>query len=79
MLHEMLWIYNLVTCWFAVVLQHFAKNQLVGVFAKWITKHGSRNQIHVAVGALGLVCTGAIKVPLGQICKGADIFRLGIA
>lgn len=67
-----------VTCRFAVVLQHFTQNQLVGVFAEWITEHGSRDQIHVAVGALSLVGTGAIKVPLRQIYKrkGADVITL---
>lgn len=55
------------TCSFAVVLEHFTQNQLVGVFAEWIAEHGSRNQVHVAVGALSLIGAGAIEVPLGQI------------
>ncbi len=59
----------LVTCRFAIVLLHFTQDQLVGVFAEGIAEHGSRNQIHVAVGALRLVGTGAIEVPLRQICK----------
>lgn len=52
------------TCRFSVVLQHFTQNQLVGVFAKGVTEHGSRDQVHVTVGTLCLVCAGAIKVPL---------------
>lgn len=59
----------LLTCRFAVVLEHFTQDQLVGVFAERIPKHGTRKQIHVAVGALGLVGTGAVKVPLGEIYK----------
>lgn len=40
---------SFVTCRFAVVLLHLTQDQFVGVFAKWIAEHGSRNQIHVAV------------------------------
>jgi len=60
----------LVTCRFAVVLEHFAQDQLVGVLAERIPKHGSRDQVHVAIGALGLGRAGAIEVPLGEIYKG---------
>lgn len=56
-----------VTCRLAVVLQHFTQDQLVGVFTKRVTEHGSRDQIHVAVRAFRLVGTGAIEVPLRQI------------
>ena len=57
----------MLTCRFAVVLEHFTQNQLVGVFAEWIPEHGGREQVHVAVGALGLVRAGAVEVPLGKI------------
>lgn len=60
---------GLLTGRFAVVLQDFTKDQLVGIFTEGITKHGSGNQVHVTVGALCLVGAGAIKVPLREICK----------
>lgn len=37
---------------FAVILQNFTKDQLVGVFAEWISEHGRGNEKHVTVGAL---------------------------
>lgn len=52
------------TCRLSIVLQHFTQNQLVGVPAKRVPEHGSRDQVHVAVGALCLVCARAVKVPL---------------
>ena len=64
--HDLSWF---VTCRFAVVLQHFTQHQFVGVFTKWVAENGSRSQVHVAVGALGLVGAGAIKVPLREICS----------
>ena len=57
----------LLTCWLAVVLQHLTEHQLVGVFPERVPEHGCRDQEHVAVGALGLVGAGAVKVPLRKI------------
>ena len=56
-----------VTCRFVVVLEYFTQDQLVGVFAEWITKHGRWDKVHVTVGAFCLICARAIKVPLRQI------------
>lgn len=55
------------TCRFSVVFEHFTQDQLVWVFAKWITEHGRRDQVHVTVGTFRLIGAGAIKVPLRQI------------
>jgi hypothetical protein len=52
------------TCRLSVILEYFTQHQLVGILAERVPKHGSRNKIHVAVGALRLVSAGTIKVPL---------------
>lgn len=54
------------TCRHAVVLEHLTEYQLVWVFAEGVTEHGSRDEIHVAVGAFGLVSAGPVKVPFGK-------------
>lgn len=55
------------TCWLAVVLEHLAEHQLVGVLPERVPEHGCGDQEHVAVGALRLVRTGPVEVPLGKI------------
>ena len=51
----------------SVVLEDFTEHQLVGVLAERVPEHGSRDQIHVTVGAFRLKSTRAIKIPLGQL------------
>ncbi len=58
---------EVLTCWLAVVLEHLAEHQLVGVFPERVPEHGCRDQEHVTVGALRLVGAGAVEVPLRKI------------
>lgn len=59
--------YPIHTCRLSVVLEDFTEHQLVGVLAERVPKHGSRDEIHVTVGAFGLKSTRAIKIPLRQL------------
>lgn len=47
-----------------VVLQDLTENQFIGVKVEWIPEHADRDEVHVTVGAFGLVGAWAIKVPL---------------
>lgn len=44
------------TCRKAVVLENFAEDQFVGVKSERISEHTHRDEVHVAIGAFGLVC-----------------------
>lgn len=55
------------TCWQTVVLEDLTENQFVWVMTEWIPEHAHRYEVHVAVGAFGLECAGAVKVPLRNI------------
>lgn len=55
------------TCGLAVGVEDLAEDQFVGVKVEWVSEHAYRDQEHVTVGAFGLVCAGAIKVPARKI------------
>lgn len=59
--------YPLPTCRLSVVLEDLTEHQLDGVLAERVPKHGSRDKIHVTVGAFRLKSTRAIEIPLGQL------------
>jgi len=56
-------------CRLPVVLEDFTEHQLVGVLAERVPKHGSRDKIHVTVGAFRLKGTRPIKIPLRQLWR----------
>lgn len=53
----------------AVVLKDLTEDQFIGVQGEWISEHADWDEVHVTVGAFGLVCAGTIKVPLWNIWK----------
>lgn len=55
------------TSWEAVVLENLAEDQLVGVEGERVPEHGDGDEVHVAVGALGLVGARSIEVPLRNV------------
>lgn len=55
------------TCRQTVVFKDLTKDQLVGVKGEWIPEHADWNEEHVAIGAFGLVCARAVKVPFRYI------------
>lgn len=55
------------TCRLTVVFEDLTENKFIGVLAERVPKHGSRSQVHVTVGAFGLVGAGAIEIPLREI------------
>ncbi len=54
------------TCRYTVVFEDLTEDQFVGVEGEWISEHADWDEVHVTVGAFGLVCARAIKVPLGN-------------
>lgn len=55
------------TSWEAVVRENLAEDQLVGVEGEGVPEHADGDEVHVAVGAHGLVGAGSIEVPLRNI------------
>lgn len=52
-----------------VVFEHFTQHQFIGVQGEGVSEHGHGDEVHVAVGALGLVRAGAVEVPFRDIYK----------
>lgn len=55
------------TCGQSVVLEDLAEHQLVGVAGEGVAEHADGHQVHVAVGAFGLVRARAVEVPLRDV------------
>lgn len=51
------------TCWFFVVFEDLTEHQFIWIPSEGISEYSHWMKVHVRVGALGLVCAGAVIVP----------------